>query len=122
MEFSRESEKQNLLPPRMVMDEYVDFIESMLRDVRSDRSQEQKALEEQVINRFSFINQSWDNVPEKVVGTRIVDNSTLHDAFELQDLVNDMTARKSTWPRGVFRFESYENAEEWWINEMIIRN
>lgn len=71
------------------------------------------------------MNEQWDDLPEgaKVVGRRVVPmRANAADAYALQDLVNESGGRgKVSWPRGVFRFRTYEEADEWWIKTMIVR-
>lgn len=46
--------KSAILPPRLSMDEYVDFIEASLRDTPPEQVARQKALEKRGIARFEI--------------------------------------------------------------------
>ena len=65
----------------------------------------------------------WDDLPEgaKVVGKRHAPAGGLEVGDALQRLVNDLGQGRVTWPKGVWRFNTHEEAETWWIQRMQIR-
>lgn len=65
----------------------------------------------------------WDDLPEgaKVVGKRQTPAGGLEVGDALQCLVNDLGQGRVTWPRGVWRFKTHEEAENWWIQRLQIR-
>lgn len=65
----------------------------------------------------------WDDIPAKVIGRRQTPVVRATADYGLQDLVNDMhrdAAQRVTWPRGIFRFKSHEEADQWWIQQMKV--
>ncbi len=65
--------------------------------------------------------EQWDDVPRKVVGRRKVAIGGWENASKLQDLANKMNRGRTTWPRGVYRFRSFEEADAWWIQNIHFR-
>lgn len=53
--------KKTVFPPRLSMDEYVDFIEASIRDTEPAAAARQKELEEQITERFR-LPEDWPNV------------------------------------------------------------
>ncbi len=66
-------------------------------------------------------NRNWDDVPAKIVGKRRTDEVESKAGYQLQELANHLSQSRVTWPKGVFRFRSHEQAEKWWTEKMIIR-
>lgn len=65
--------------------------------------------------------EQWDDAPRKVVGRRKRCSGGWTNATKLQDLANQMNRGRTTWPRGVFRFRSHEEADAWWIQNIQFR-
>lgn len=65
------------------------------------------------------INSRWDDIPEKIIGNRKVAEDHTGSADALQQLAEEMGRGRITWPKGVFRFKSHEEADQWWIRNMI---
>ena len=65
----------------------------------------------------------WDDLPQgaKVVGKRRPPGDGLETGGALQRLAQDMAAGRVTWPKGVWRFRTHEEADAWWIERMQIR-
>ena len=65
----------------------------------------------------------WDDLPEgaKVVGKRHAPGGGMEVGDGLQRLVNDLGQGRVTWPKGVWRFKTHEEAEAWWLQRMRIR-
>ena len=65
------------------------------------------------------VTSEWDDIPGKVVGHRKTDSTSTSEGYHLQELINVMATDKTTWPKGVFRFHTHEEADAWWIQNMI---
>ncbi|MCS6772448.1 MAG: hypothetical protein NZ740_10595 [Kiritimatiellae bacterium] len=65
--------------------------------------------------------EQWDDVPRKVVGRRVSPGGGWEHATKLQQLANQMNRGRTSWPRGVFRFRSFEEADFWWIQNIRFR-
>ncbi len=66
--------------------------------------------------------EQWDDLPPgaKVVGKRRPSQG--HEVGDgLQRLANEMGQGLVSWPKGVFRFKSHEEADAWWIDQMQVR-
>jgi hypothetical protein len=63
--------------------------------------------------------EQWDDVPAKVVGRRRPPSGGWSDVNILQHRINDSLRTGSGWPKGVYRFKSFEEADEW-QRKMII--
>ncbi|MDA0746758.1 MAG: hypothetical protein O2954_09565 [bacterium] len=66
----------------------------------------------------------WDTLPAgaKVVGKRRPPSGGLEVGDALQRLAHEMGEGRVTWPKGVWRFRTHEEAEAWWTDQMQIRN
>ena len=69
------------------------------------------------------VSDSWDDLPpnSRVVGKREPPKAGLQTVDALQRLANDLGAGRVTWPRGVWRFRTHEEADAWWTIQMRIR-
>ena len=67
--------------------------------------------------------EQWDDLPPdaKAVGKRRPPQGGLEFGDGLQRLANEMGQGLVTWPKGVFRFKSHEEADAWWIDQMQVR-
>ena len=65
--------------------------------------------------------EQWDDVPSKVVGRRSSKSRGWIDATLLQERANEGMAGRTSWPKGVVRFRSFEEADAWWIQQMKYR-
>lgn len=66
-------------------------------------------------------NESWDDVPVKVVGRRIKGAVDLKSAEPFLRMSTDRGLSFSGYPKGVFRFRSHEEANEWLVQNRITR-
>jgi len=62
--------------------------------------------------------EQWDDVPAKVVGRRRNAAGGWRNADVLQCRVNEAIRGRTTWPKGVFRFQSHSEADAWWIQKI----
>ena len=69
-------------------------------------------------NAMRETKEQWDDLPPdaKVVGKRRAPRG----GHGLQRLANEMGQGLVTWPKGVFRFRSHEEADAWWIDQMQV--
>ncbi len=65
--------------------------------------------------------EQWDDVPAKVVGRRRSAAPGWKGATILQDRVNEGIRGRTWWPKGVVRFSSFKEADEWWIHQTRFR-
>ena len=65
----------------------------------------------------------WDDLPlgSKVVGKRHPPGGGLEVGDALQRLANEVGEARVTWPKGVWRFKTHEEADAWWIHQLRIR-
>lgn len=64
-------------------------------------------------NRVRETNEQWDDVPAKVVGRRHPASRGWVDADGFQKLVNGLAQGQFALPGGVFKFRSFEEADQW---------
>jgi hypothetical protein len=65
--------------------------------------------------------EQWDEVPAKVVGRRRAPTDGWSSMDALQSQVNQLGRGYAAWPKGVYRFRSFEEADGWWIQKMVFR-
>ena len=75
--------------------------------------------------------EQWDDLPPgaKVVGKRRDPRASPGAGYGLQDLANEMGSFDSpqgrqsrvTWPKGIIRFKTHEEADAWWIEKIQTR-
>jgi hypothetical protein len=68
-----------------------------------------------VDKRIRETSEQWDDVPAKVVGRRHAAAGGWSNADVLQQRVNQSSAGRARWPKGVYRFTTFEEADAWWI-------
>lgn len=71
-----------------------------------------------IMNKVRETREQWDDVPAKVVGRRHNSRGGWKHADVLQRRINEGMQGKTRWPKGVFRFESFEEADAWWIQNI----
>lgn len=62
--------------------------------------------------------EQWDDVPAKVVGRRRSGVGGWSNVTILQQRVNEQKVGRASWPKGVFRFHSHEEADAWLIQNI----
>jgi hypothetical protein len=65
--------------------------------------------------------EQWDDVPAKVVGRRRRGATGWRQATVLQDNANAAMVGRTSWPKGVFRFRTFDEADAWWIQNIQFR-
>ena len=71
--------------------------------------------------RIRETSEQWDDVPRKVVGRRLPAAGGWRDATVLQERVNQSMIGVTRWPKGVHRFRSFKEADDWWIQNIQFR-
>jgi len=74
-----------------------------------------------VDKRIRETSEQWDDVPAKVVGRRGKAPVNLEKGAAFMRMAADRGGHRVGWPKGVFRFRSHDEADQWLIANMITR-
>jgi len=62
--------------------------------------------------------QGWEEMPMKGVGRKGASRGGLREAAGFLQLVTALFQPAKRWSKGVYRFKTFEEADQWWINQM----